>query len=99
MPPTFDRQDVPNFTVKRLIEKLESTSSASDVKYAIRSRRGHSQQNIRAVRGSVAENTEKSIRYPAQELNILKANLQSILHAYKVQLTQYSLPSDYTQRK
>lgn len=104
--PMFGRNNVPNSsTVKRIIEKFESTGSVSDVKHTIRARRGRSEQNITAVRESVAESPETSIRHRAQELDISTGTLQRILtkdlqlHAYKIQLTQQLLPGDHEQRR
>lgn len=104
--PIFGRNNVPNSsTVKRIIEKFENTGSVSDVKHTTRARRGRSEQNITAVRESVAESPGTSIRHRAQELDITTATLQRILtkdlhlHAYKVQLTQQLLPTDHAQRR
>lgn len=104
--PIFGRNNVPSpCTVKRLMEKFERTGSVSDVKHTTRARTARSEENVAAVRESVAENPETSIRHRAQELDISTGTLQRILtkdlhlHAYKVQLTQQLLPTDHAQRR
>lgn len=101
----FGRNKVPNpSTVKRIIEKFERTGSVSDAKHTTRARKGRSEENIMAVRKSVAENLKTSIRHRAQELNITVATLQRILtkdlhlYVYKMQLSQQLLPADHAQR-
>src|SRR5690349_14418587 len=69
--PLSGRNNVPNSsTVKRIIEKFESTGSVTDVKHKTRARRGRSEQNITAVRESVTDRPETSIRHRAQELDM-----------------------------
>ena len=62
----------------------------ADVKTPSRARLRRSNENIAAVRESVAEHPDTSIRHRAQELNLSRTSLQRIstndlsLYAYKV---------------
>ncbi|KAF2899280.1 hypothetical protein ILUMI_06898 [Ignelater luminosus] len=54
-------------TAKRIIEKFEETGSITDVRPSTCVCPGRSAENITAVRQSVAESPETSIRHRAQE--------------------------------
>lgn len=102
----FGGNNVPNpSTVKRIVEKFETTGSVIDVKHSTRYRRGRSVQNVSRVRDSVAVNPKTSIRRRSQELAIPRSTMQRILtkdlhmHAYKIHLTQQLLPTDHRQRR
>lgn len=102
----FGRNNAPNeSTVRRLINKFETKFTLMDEKTTVRRRPCRSLENIAAVRESVAENPDTSIRHRGQELNITRPTLQRILtkdlylHAYKIQLTQEIKPRDHAQRR
>ena len=87
------------------IRKFKQTGSVADVKTPSRARLRRSDENIAAVRESVAEHPDTSIRHRAQELNLSRTSLQRILtndlslYAYKVQLTQELKPDDHLKRR
>ena len=72
----------------------------ADVKTPSRARLRRSDENIAAVRESVGEHPDTSIRHRAQKLNLSRTSLKRILtndlslYAYKVQLTQELKPDD-----
>lgn len=92
-------------TVKRLIKRFKDTGSICDLTHPGRPSTSRSKQNIEAVRDSVVENPETSIRHRSQELNIYSSSLQRILtkdlhlHPYKVQLSQELKHTDHAQRR
>ena len=90
--------------IGKIVKKFEETGSVADVKTSSRARLRRSDENIDAVRQSVAENPNTSIRHRAQELSISATTLHRILtkdlslHAYKIQLTQELKPDDHLKR-
>lgn len=88
-----------------LAKKFERTGSVLDVQHSVRARSARTIENIVAVRDSVAESPETSVRHRAQELHLTPSTLHRILtkdlnlHAYKVQLTQELKPADHLQRR
>ena len=77
----------------------------ADVKTHSRAPLRRSDENIAAVRDSVAEHPDTSIHHRAQELNLSRTSLQRILtndlslYAYKAQLTQELKPDDHLKRR
>lgn len=90
--------------IAKIVKKFQETGSVADVKTSSRARLRRSDENIDAVRQSVAENPNTSIRHRAQELSIPATTLHRILtkdlslHAYKIQLTQELKPDDHLKR-
>lgn len=64
--------------VKKIIEKFDY-SSAVDIKHTMRIRSSFLETNFAAVRESVAERQESSIRHSTQEPNILTTTRHRIL--------------------
>ena len=77
----------------------------ADVKTPLRACFCRSDENIAAVRESVAKHPDTSIHHRVQELNLSRTSLQGILtndlslYAYKVQLTQELKPDDHLKRR
>ena len=77
----------------------------ADVKTSSHARLCHSDENIAAVRESVAEHPDTSICHRTQELNLSRTLLQRILtndlslYTYKVQLTQELKPDDHLKHR
>lgn len=92
-------------SIAKIIRKFKETGSVADARTPLRARLGRSEENIAAVRESVAENPDTSIRHRAQELNLSTTTLHRILtndlslHAYKIQLAQELKPDDHLKRR
>lgn len=92
-------------TVQSIVDKFYRGGSVHDLHRTGRRRTGRSNENIEAVRESVAESPNTSIRHRSQELAISRATLHRILridlklHPYKVQLVQEIKIRDHFQRK
>ena len=91
--------------IGKIVRKFKHTGSVADVETPSRARLPRSDENIAAVRESVAEHPDTSIRHRAQELNLSRTSLQRILtndlslYAYKVQLTQELKPDEHLKRR
>ena len=87
--------------IGKIVRKFKETGSVADVKTPSHAHLCRSDENIAAVRESVAEHPDISICHCAQELNLSRTSLQRILtnnmslYAYKVQLTQELKPDDH----
>lgn len=66
-------------TIRRLINKFETTGSIADQTTPVRQRTARSIENIVAVRDSVRENPRQSIRRRAQELGLAQTSTWVIL--------------------
>lgn len=104
--PIFGRHHRPNkTTIQRLVQKFESTFSLQNVAVPVRQRNARSEENIAAVRESVANDANVSIPRRSQELQISQTTLWRILRedlslrAYKIALTQELKPGDHRMRR
>lgn len=106
MTPIFGRRNRPTRrSIERLVAKFESTYSLLNVPVPKRARSARSEENIAAVRASVAEQPKQSIPRRSQELGISQTSLWRILrkdlglHPYKIVLTQELKPNDHLLRR
>ncbi|XP_061380157.1 uncharacterized protein LOC133319497 [Danaus plexippus] len=104
--PFYGRDDRPaESTIRRLVDKFESTGSVNNQPVPVRQRNARSAENIAAVRDSVLENPRQSIPRRAQELGLSQTTTWRILrcdlslHPYKIQLTQELKVNDHRQRR
>lgn len=104
--PFYGRDDRPaESTIRRLVDKFESTGSVNNQPVPVRQRNARSAENIAAVRDSVHENPRQSIPRRAQELGLSQTTTWRILrrdlglHPYKIQLTQELKVNDHRQRR
>lgn len=104
--PFYGRDDRPaESTIRRLVDKFESTGSVNNQPVPVRQRNARSAENIAAVRDSVHENPRQSIPRRAQELGFSQTTTWRILrrdlglHPYKIQLTQELKVNDHRQRR
>jgi len=95
----YGRHNAPyELAIRRIVDKLESEFTLHDSKPPTRTRTARSEENIAAIRASVAENDNVSIPCRSQELGlstmttwrILRLDLD--LHPYKIILTQELKP-------
>ncbi|CAK9831720.1 Transposable element Tc3 transposase [Anthophora retusa] len=92
-------------TIRRLVQKFESTGSIVDKHIPTRQRNARSEKNIVAVRESVTENPNLSISQRSQQLGISQTSVWRILHrdlglhSYKIQLTEELKPADHYMRR
>ncbi|CAF1523416.1 unnamed protein product [Didymodactylos carnosus] len=92
-------------TIRRLVNKFESSGTVTDTKVPVRQRNARSEANIAAVNESVRENPNLSIPRRSQELGISQTSTWRILrkdlglHPYKIQLTQELKPNDHSLRR
>lgn len=91
-------------TIRHLASNFMEHGSVANLQHQARPRPGRSNENIEAVRQSVAENPNVSYRRRSQQLNISGTTLRRILKQdlymfpYKVQLTQRLLETDKPRR-
>lgn len=91
--------------IRRIVEKYERDFTLHDAKTPTRYRNARSEQNIAAVRDSVAEVANLSIPRRSQELHLSKTTTWRILrkdlglHPYKIVLTQQLKPLDHRKRR
>jgi Helix-turn-helix domain (DUF4817) len=104
--PIFGRHNRPNkTTIQRLVQKFESTFSLQNVPVPVRQRNARSEENIAAVRESVANDPNVSIPRRSQQLEISQTTLWRILRkdlglrAYKIALTQELKVTDHRMRR
>ena len=92
-------------TIRRLVNKFESSGTVTDTIVPVRQRNARSEANIAAVNESVPENPNLSIPRRSQELGIYQTSTWRILrkdlglHPYKIQLTQELKPDDHSLRR
>ena len=92
-------------TIRRLVNKFESTGTVTDTTVPVRQRNARSEANIAAVNESVRENPNLSISRRSQELGLSQTSTWRILrkdlglHPYKIQLTQELKPNDHSLRR
>lgn len=104
--PIFGRRNRPNkTTIYRLVQKFETKFTLHNVPVPIRERSARNEENIAAVRQSVAQNRNLSIPRRSQQLGISQTSLWRILRKdlglrpYKIMLTQELKPMDHLQRR
>lgn len=92
-------------TIRRLVNKFESSGTVTDTVVPVRQRNARSEANIAAVNESVRENPTLSISRRSQELGLSETSTWRILredlslHPYKIQLTQELKPNDHSLRR
>ena len=92
-------------TIRRLVNKFESSGTVTDMIVLVRRRNARSEGNIAAVNESVHENSNLSVPRRSQELGISQTSTwrtlrkDLILHPYKIQLTQELKPNDHSFRR
>ena len=92
-------------TIRRLVNKFESSGTVTDTIVTVRQRNARSEANIAAVNESVHENPNLSVPRQSQELGISQTSTWRILrkdlgsHLYKIQLTQELKPNDHSLRR
>ena len=92
-------------TIRRLVNKFQSSGTVTDTIVPVRQRNARSKANIAAVNGSVHENSNLSVPRRSQELGISQTSTLRILrkglglHPYKIQLTQELKPNDHSLRR
>lgn len=92
-------------TIRRLIERFESSGSVNKQPTPVRRRNARSAENIAAVRESVRGNPKQSICRRSQELGLSATSTWRILredlkqHPYKIQLTQELKVNDHARRR
>lgn len=92
-------------TIRRLINKFESSGSINDAIIQKRERTARSQGNIDAVSASVNKNPNLSIRRRSSELEVSETSLWRILRndlhfrPFKIQLTQELKTFDHSSRR
>jgi len=92
-------------TILRIVRRFEASFTLHDQKPPIRSRTGRSNENIAAVRASVAEISNLSVPRSAQALRLSTMTTWRILrkdlglHPYKIVLTQELKPPDHRMRR
>ena len=104
--PVFGPNNLPTRqAVRAIVNKFESTYSLLDVLVPVRQRTSRSTEIITAVRASVENESNQSIRRRSQELGISQTTLWRILHEglglhpYKIKLTQELKPLDHLKRR
>ena len=92
-------------TIRRLVNKFESSGTVTDTIVPLRQRNARSEANIAAVNESVHQNPNLSVPHRSQELNISQTSTWHILrkdfglHPYKIQLTEELKPNDHSLRR
>ena len=92
-------------TIRRLVNKFESSGTVTDTIVPVRQRNARSEANIAAVNESFHENPNLSVPRRSQELGISQTSTWRILrkdlglHPYKIQLTQELKPNDHSLRR
>lgn len=92
----FDRQNI-----RRVVEKFEREFTLHDNRPPVRQRNARSNENIAAVKESVADRLNLSITRRSQELGLSYSTTWRILrldvglHPYKIVLTQQLKPQDH----
>ena len=89
-------------TIRRLVNKFQSSGTVTDTIVPVRRRNARSEANIAAVNESVHENPNLSVLRRSQEFGICQTSTWRILrkdlglHPYKIQLTQELKPNDHS---
>ena len=92
-------------TIRRLVNKFQSSGTLTDMIVPVRERNARSKANIAAVNESVHENPNLSVPRRSQELGISQTSTWRIwrkdlgLHPYKIQWTQELKPNDHSLRR
>ncbi len=102
----YGRHNVPHrSTIRRLIEKFETTFSLHNVRALTRRRKARSKQNIASVRESVRQDKNLSISRRSQQLGLSQTTVWRILrkdlglHPYKIKLVQDLKENDHLLRR
>ena len=92
-------------TIRRLVNKFQSSGTVTDTIVTVRQRNARSETNIVAVNESVHQNSNSSVPRRSQELGISQTPTWRILckdlglHPYKIQLTQELKPNNHPLRR
>ena len=92
-------------TIRRLVNKFESSGTVTDTIVPVRQRNARSEANIAAVNESVHENPNLSVPRRSQELGISQTSIWRILRKnlglrpHKIQLTQELKSNDHSLRR
>lgn len=104
--PFYRRHNLPaESTIRRLVQKFESTFSLHNVPVPVRRRNARSEENIAAAEASVQEDPNQSLTRRSQHLSISVTSLWRILrkdlglHPYKIKLTHELKPLDHLKRR
>ena len=88
-------------TIRRLVNKFQSSATLTDTIVPVRQRNAPSEANIAAVNESVNEKSNLSVPRRSEEFGISQTSTWRILrkdfglHPYKIQLTEGVKPNDH----
>ena len=92
-------------TIRRLVNKFQSSATLTDTIVPVRQRNAPSEANIAAVNESVDEKPNLSVPRRSEEFGISQTLTWRILrkdfglHPYKIQLTEGLKPNDHSLRR